>query len=78
MADRTPPPFPWSQAMRFGLGVLRLSPNVFWAMTPRELAAAMTVFTDGAVNPPDKSTLGALMTAFPDRHPYHGEQISHG
>ncbi|MEO1399544.1 MAG: phage tail assembly chaperone [Pseudomonadota bacterium] len=27
--------------MAFGLGILRLPPDAFWAMTPRELAAAM-------------------------------------
>ncbi|OXS99446.1 hypothetical protein B7H23_14935 [Notoacmeibacter marinus] len=27
--------------MRIGLGVLHLPPREFWAMTPRELAAAM-------------------------------------
>ena len=31
-------PFPWKQAIGFGLGVLRLSPDQFWRMTPRELA----------------------------------------
>ena len=34
-------PFPWAHAMGFGFGVLRLSPDAFWRMTPRELAAAM-------------------------------------
>ena len=34
-------PFPWQEAMRVGFGVLRLSPAAFWAMTPRELAAAI-------------------------------------
>ncbi len=33
-------PFPWRQAMAFGFGRLRLSSAAFWAMTPRELAAA--------------------------------------
>ncbi len=28
-------PFPWREAIGFGLGVLRLSPAQFWAMTPR-------------------------------------------
>ena len=31
-------PFPWKQAIGFGFGVLRLSPEQFWRMTPRELA----------------------------------------
>ncbi len=34
-------PFPWSEAIGFGLGVLRLAPEAFWRMTPRELAHAV-------------------------------------
>ncbi len=33
-------PFPWTHAIGFGLGVLRLSPDAFWRMTPREFALA--------------------------------------
>lgn len=33
-------PFPWADAMQFGLGVLKLPPEAFWKMSPRELAAA--------------------------------------
>lgn len=32
--------FPWDGLMGLGLGVLRLPPSAFWAMTPRELMAA--------------------------------------
>ena len=58
-------PFPWGEAMRFGLGVLRLAPRDFWAMTPRELASAW-----GAVIG-DRAALGrdefnGLMERFPD------------
>ena len=58
-------PFPWAEAMRFGLGVLKLSPRDFWAMTPRELASAW-----GAVIG-DRTALGrdefnGLMERFPD------------
>ena len=38
-------PFPWDQAIGFGLGVLRLAPASFWAMTPRELAFAIAAVT---------------------------------
>ena len=34
-------PFPWSDVMAFGLGVLKLTPAEFWAMTPRELGHAV-------------------------------------
>ena len=44
-------PFPWKDAIGFGLGVLRLSPNQFWRMTPRELAYAIEVLT-GRRGPP--------------------------
>ena len=53
--------------MALGFTVLRLSPAAFWAMTPRELAAAM-----GAATPADDARLGrdglaALMMRFPDK-----------
>ena len=63
-------PFPWAEAMRFGFGVLRLSPTEFWGLTPRELAAAFEA-ASGNRRPqaPDRSELAALMAAFPDgRH----------
>jgi hypothetical protein len=31
----SPAPFAWHDAIGFGLGVLRLSPESFWRMTPR-------------------------------------------
>jgi uncharacterized phage protein (TIGR02216 family) len=34
-------PFPWREAIGFGLGVLKLPPDAFWRMTPRELAYAI-------------------------------------
>ena len=49
-------PFPWKQAMGFGLGVLRLSPQQFWSMTPRELACAIDTVT-GRARPLDRGTL---------------------
>ncbi|WP_343313906.1 rcc01693 family protein [Brucella sp. BE17] len=67
-ADPTPShqPFPWAGLMRAGFGWLRLSSRDFWAMTPRELAAAL-----GPVSPtydaPSRHALDALIHAFPDR-----------
>ena len=61
-----PPPFPWDEALAFGLGVLRWPPQVFWQATPRELAAA-AVAALAAPAPPDAATLDGLMAAFPDR-----------
>lgn len=52
--------------MRFGFGVLKLSPQAFWALTPRELATALE-----AHNPqpdrPDTNALRTLMARFPDQ-----------
>ena len=55
--------------MEAGLGILRLAPPVFWAMTPRELDAALC----GALGivardrPMARADLAALMAAYPDR-----------
>jgi uncharacterized phage protein (TIGR02216 family) len=49
-------PFPWKQATGIGLGVLRLSPQQFWSMTPRELAYAIEAVT-GRSPPLDRGTL---------------------
>ena len=58
-------PFPWEAAMRFGLGVLRLPPRHFWAMTPRELAAAWGAVI-GDRGPLARNELDGLMERFPD------------
>lgn len=58
-------PFPWKEAMAFGFGVLRLSPQEFWAMTPRELAYAIEAIS-GRSAPLDRKTFSELMRKFPD------------
>ncbi len=61
-------PFPWAAAMEAGLGTLRLAPPVFWAMTPRELDAALR----GAFGVADREApmrrdeLVTLMATYPD------------
>lgn len=59
------PPFPWEDAIGFGLGILRLSPDAFWRMTPRELAAAMRPFGLGAPAL-DRGAMAEMMARFPD------------
>ena len=55
--------------MEAGLGALRLPPPIFWAMTPRELDAALR----GALGlvareaPMARADLVVLMAAYPDR-----------
>ena len=57
--------FPWKEAIGFGLGVLRLSPEQFWRMTPRELAYAIEAAT-GHRAPLDRAGLQQLMKRYPD------------
>jgi uncharacterized phage protein (TIGR02216 family) len=58
--------FPWREFMVFGLGHLRLAPRDFWAMTPRELAAAMDGVAGVRPGPMARGDLDALVERFPD------------
>lgn len=59
--------FPWAIAMQFGFGVLKLPSQQFWALTPRELEAAMMAHYGGRPQAPlDRRALGALMERYPD------------
>ena len=55
--------------MAAGFGLLRLSPDAFWSMTPREFAAAMTGLTGRPATPalPSRRDLAELMQRFPDQ-----------
>ena len=53
--------------MAVGLGILRLSPGAFWAMTPREFAAAMTAFKPAGGEAIGRGGLDVLMARYPDR-----------
>lgn len=67
MGAREAQVFPWSEAMAFGFGVLRLSPLQFWSMTPRELAAAHRgVGGLSAVAPVERAMLDRLILDHPD------------
>lgn len=53
--------------MAFGLGRLAWPPELFWAATPREIAAALRAHQDRSRGfPPERPALTALMEAFPD------------
>jgi uncharacterized phage protein (TIGR02216 family) len=56
-------PASWQELMAFAFGVLKLTPDIFWAMTPREFDAAAQPYL-----PADTSTKrGALASLmFPD------------
>ena len=67
-AAPVPRPFPWDQAIGFGLGVLRLSPHAFWSMTPRELAAAYRGLTGKeSLGELPREAMLAMLDDFPDR-----------
>lgn len=59
-------PFPWAAAMQFGFGVLGLSSRTFWALTPRELAAAFEARAGRRVGSPARGELDQLMERYPD------------
>lgn len=53
--------------MTLGLGVLRLAPEAFWRMTPRELLAAVSGIADpGRGMPPGRAELDRLLRDYPD------------
>jgi uncharacterized phage protein (TIGR02216 family) len=78
----TPAPFDWRAAIGFGLGVLRLSPDAFWRMTPRELAFAIEAVTGRAAASIERPAFIALMRRFPDAarrgHQTHSAGNDHG
>jgi uncharacterized phage protein (TIGR02216 family) len=65
-AATKPVPFAWDEAIGFGLGILRLSPDAFWAMTPRELALAIEAASGRSAAPIERAALAELMQRFPD------------
>jgi uncharacterized phage protein (TIGR02216 family) len=52
--------------MTLGLGLLRLAPEAFWQMTPREFDRAARAFL-GDGDAPDRAAFDRLMRTFPDR-----------
>ncbi|BAQ17994.1 phage tail assembly chaperone [Methyloceanibacter caenitepidi] len=60
--------------MEAGLGSLRLCPRDFWAMTPRELDAALRGAFGSRIAqaPPSRDDLAALMQRYPDGETHAG------
>ena len=56
--------------MRLAFTGWGLAPAAFWAMTPRELAAALGARGGAAAF--DRGALDRLMRRFPDPEPEHG------
>ena len=56
--------FDWAGLMRAGLCDLRLTPDVFWRLTPLELK--LMLGADGAAPGLSRARLDELVAAFPD------------
>ena len=52
--------------MRFGFGVLRLSSDAFWKLSPHELAAASAAYGEARGEAQGRAAFLALASAFPD------------
>jgi uncharacterized phage protein (TIGR02216 family) len=61
-----PQPYPWARVLAIGLGVLRLAPEQFWKMTPREFAAALRGLYGEPATPLDRGSFETLARRFPD------------
>lgn len=55
----------WGALLKAGVRGLKLTPDVFWALTPAELQ--MMLGADGADAPMLRDGLAALMAAYPDK-----------
>ena len=53
--------------MATGLGLLRLSPDTFWSMTPHEFERAASTLPFRASIPPGRDALLAMMKTYPDQ-----------
>ncbi len=62
-------PFPWTDTIAMGLGVLRLSPHDFWSMTPREFSLALRGATGlpASAKALAQEDLTSLMRRYPDQ-----------
>lgn len=72
MVDNDHGALPWQDLMEFGLGELMLSPGQFWAMSLREINAALRgkrgLGGAGQIGAPDCAALAGLMAEFPDEN----------
>lgn len=63
-----PTRFPFEEALGLGIACLRLSPDAFWRLSPREFFRAIRTLLGeaGQVETPARASLEALMARFPD------------
>lgn len=57
--------FPWEAVIHAGFCLLRLSPETFWRLTPREFFA-MTGGTRAVAGTVDRRAMEMMMMRFPD------------
>lgn len=62
----------WDDLQAFGIGQMRMAPDAFWALTPRELMILAGISELGSGHL-DKGGLEALMRAYPDGKGSHGD-----
>lgn len=58
-------PFPWDDAARFAFRILKLTPDAFWRITPKELAMMAKAHTPQHLSM-KRNDFQALMKEFPD------------
>lgn len=57
----------WPAMIAIGLGRLRLDPESFWTLSPREFVALVDVLTPGArTTPCGRETFASLAARYPD------------
>ena len=59
-------PLDWDGLMAMGLGLLRLSPAAFWAMTLKEMAAVLRGLVPRREAPLRRAAFAEMMRRFPD------------
>ncbi|WP_338551022.1 rcc01693 family protein [Roseovarius phycicola] len=57
--------FDWAGLMQAGIGMLRLSPAIFWALTPAEFELMLGKPT--GFKPLKRARLEELLSAYPDQ-----------
>ncbi|MCA0405276.1 MAG: phage tail assembly chaperone [Proteobacteria bacterium] len=72
-----PERFPFEEALGLGIALLRLTPDAFWALSPREFFCALrALLGEGGHTPaPERSTLEAMMARFPDFSAERSEHV---
>ncbi|GLQ17949.1 MULTISPECIES: rcc01693 family protein [Alphaproteobacteria] len=63
--------FPWAEAAKIGFGLLNLSPQEFWQLTPLELRMIAIAFGQD-VQGLDRNSFEQLAQKYPDKDEQNG------